>query len=224
MSQKLIAAVARSARLRVLNALKRTQGLSVQEIADRLGMSYMGIKDLCNDMEKRGLLDMRREPRAVGVGNSGRPRMLYRLTERAHELFPVASNPLTLELLDAARKLFGPASAEKLLMFVWQEKAAALAAKVQGPDVKTRADALARARDAAGHMAVLEKGSDGALCIIEHHCPFLDVLRAYPAVARLETELFRRLLGTGVERREKNAAGLYRAEFVIAPASPKVRP
>jgi predicted ArsR family transcriptional regulator len=217
MSQKLIAAVARSARLRILNVLKRTQGLSVQELADQLGMSYMGIKDLCLDLQARGLLDGRREPRPAG--NTGRPRILYRLTERAHDLFPAASNPLTLELLEAAKKLFGPASAEKLLMLVWQQKAAALAEKVQGPDSEARADALARARDAAGHMAVVEKGTDGRLSIIEHHCPFLDVLRAYPVVARLEIELFRRLLGTPVERHEKNAAGLYRAEFMIAAAS-----
>jgi predicted ArsR family transcriptional regulator len=217
MSQKLIAAVARSARLRVLNVLKRTQGLGVQEIADRLGMSYMGIKDLCLDLQKGGLLDVRREPRPEG--NTGRPRMLYRLTERAHDLFPAASNPLTLELLDAAKKLFGPASAEKLLMLVWQEKAAALSEKVKGADVAARADALARARDADGHMAVLEKGDGGALRIVEHHCPFLDVLRAYPVVVRLETEMFRRLLGTAVERREENAAALFRVEFVLDPAS-----
>ena len=213
MSQKLIAAVARSARLRVLNLLKRTRGLSVQEIADQLGMSYMGIKDLCLDLHARGLLDPRREPRPEG--STGRPRLIYRLTDRAHELFPVASNPLTLELLDAAKKLFGPASAEKLLMLVWQQKAEAFGEKVKGPDVETRAEALARARDAAGHMAVLERGSGGALSIVEHHCPFLDVLRAYPAVARLEAEMFRRLLGVSVERHEENAAGLFRAEFVI---------
>lgn len=215
MSQKLIAAVARSARLRVLNLLKRTQGLCVQEIADQLGMSYMGIKDLTTDLEKRGLLDTRREPRAVGVGHSGRPRMIYRLTGRAHELFPVASNPLTLDLLEAAKKLFGPASAEKLLMLVWQQKTEALFEKMKGPEPESRADALARVRDAAGHMAELERGNGGRLRIIEHHCPFLDVLRAFPVVARLEVELFRRLLGVSVERHEENAAGLYRAEFVI---------
>ncbi len=212
MSQKLIAAVARTTRLRVLNELKRTQGLSVQEIADRLGMSYMGIKDLCDEMLKRGLLDARREPRG---GNAGRPRILYRLTERAHELFPVASNPLTLELLDAAKKLFGPAAAEKLLMLVWQQKTEALFERVKGIELAERVEALARARDIAGHMTVVEQGSDGRMRIVEHHCPFLDVLRAYPVVVRLEVELFRRLLGVNVERVEENAAGLYRAEFVV---------
>ena len=213
MSQKLIAAVGRSARLRVLNALKRTQGLSVQELADQLGMSYMGIKDLCIDLEGRRLVKGRREPRPEG--NTGRPRILYRLTEHAHELFPIASNPLTLELLEAAKKLFGPASGEKLLMLVWQQKAAAIASKVKGTDPAGRASSLAKVRDREGHMTDVEQGSDGRLRIVEHHCPFLDLLRAYPVVAKLETELFRRLIGVPVERREENATGLYRAEFIV---------
>ena len=213
MSQKLIAAVARSARLRVLNALKRTQGLSVQELADQLGMSYMGIKDLCLDLETRRLVSGRREPRPEG--NTGRPRILYRLTEHAHELFPVASNPLTLELLEAAKKLFGSAAGEKLLMLVWQQKAVDLALRVKGDDPAARTESLAKARDREGHMADAEQGSDGKWRIIEHHCPFLDVLRAYPVVAKLEVELFRRLIGVPVERREENAAGLYHAEFIV---------
>jgi len=213
MSQKLIAAVARSARLRILNVLKRTQGLCVQELADQLGMSYMGVKDLCVDLQARGILDARREPRPDGT--TGRPRMLYRLTERAQDLFPIASNPLTLELLAAAKKLFGPAAPEKLLMLVWQQKAVAFSEKVQGPDPTARAESLARVRDAEGHMAVMARGDDGRLRIIEHHCPFLDLLHAYPTVAKLEAELFRRLLGVPVERREENAAGLHRAEFII---------
>ena len=213
MSQKLIAAVARSARLRVLNALKRTQGLSVQELADQLSMSYMGIKDLCLDLQSRGLLNARREPRPDGA--TGRPRILYRLTDRAQDLFPAASNPLTLEVFEATKKLFGPAAPEKLLMLVWRQKAADIGAKVKGDDPARRAESLARVRDHEGHMASVEQGSDGKLLIVEHHCPFLDVLRAYPVVAKLETDLFRRLIGVPVERREENAAGLYRAEFVV---------
>jgi predicted ArsR family transcriptional regulator len=213
MSQKLIAAVARSARLRVLNALKRTQGLSVQELAGQLCMSYMGIKDLCLDLEGRGLLDGRREPRPDGA--TGRPRILYRLTDRANDLFPVASNPLTLEILEATMKLFGPAAPEKLLMLVWQQKARDLAPKVKGADSAARAASLARVRDHEGHMADVEEGRDGRSRVVEHHCPYMDVLRAYPVVAKLETELFFRLIGVAVERHEENAAGLYRVEFII---------
>src|SRR5688500_3019961 len=98
MSQKLLQAVAQNTRFRLVNLLKRTQGMSVQEMADCLDMSYMGIKESCQDLERRGLLDARREPKPEGT--TGRPRLVYRLTSRAHELFPAASNPLTLELLE----------------------------------------------------------------------------------------------------------------------------
>ena len=213
MSQKLIAAVARSARLRVLNALKRAQGLSVQELADLLGMSYMGIKDLCNDLEGRRLVKGRREPRPEG--SSGRPRILYRLTEHAHDLFPVASNPFTLEVFEATKKLFGSAAPDKLLMLVWQQKAAEMEPRVKGGNPAERAASLAKVRDREGHMASVEGGRDGKLRIVEHHCPFLDVLRAYPSVAKLETELFRSLIGAPIERREENPAGVYHAEFAV---------
>jgi predicted ArsR family transcriptional regulator len=213
MSQKLIAAVARTARLKILNLIKRTQGLSVQELADELGMSYMGVKELCVDLQRRGLLDVRRQPRPAG--STGRPRLLYRLTERAHELFPTASNPLTMGLLEGASKLFGPAAAEKLLMLVWQQKTAALAGKMKGSELAQRVASLAQIRDEEGHMASVEQGSGGRLCIVEHHCPFLDVLREYPIVARLEVDLFQQLLGVSVERREEHAGELYRTEFAI---------
>ncbi len=89
--QRLLETVGRSARLKVLNELKRTpHGLPVAELAERLGMSYMGVKDVCTDLQKRGLLDTWRQPQKLG-----RPHMLYRLTQRAHDLFPTASNAMT---------------------------------------------------------------------------------------------------------------------------------
>jgi predicted ArsR family transcriptional regulator len=51
--------------------------------------------------------------------------------------------------------------------------------------------------------------------IVEHHSPILDLLRAFPLVAKLETELFQRLLGVAVQREEAVASALYRATFTI---------
>ena len=207
MSQKLLHAIAPGTRLRIVNVLKRTQGLTVTELAGALGMSYMGVKDVCVELDRRGLLATWREPRPGST--TGRPRMLYRLTERAHDLFPAASNPLTLEILDASKKLLGPAAPEKLLLLVWQQKAADFSQRICGESLAGRVESLAKLRDDEGHMAVVEKGTR----IIENHCPFLDVLRAYPLVGKLEADLFTRLLGAPFCRTETNAAGLYRAEF-----------
>jgi predicted ArsR family transcriptional regulator len=211
MSQKLLHAVAQNTRFRLVNLLKRTQGMTVQEMADSLDMSYMGVKESCQDLERRGLLDARREPKPEGT--TGRPRLVYRLTHRAHDLFPVASNSLTLELLEAAKKLHGEAAPEKLLLLAWQEKAGAFSRRISGITLQERAKSFALARDADGHMAVFEEDARGIAWIREHHCPFLDVLRAYPIVAKLDTDLFRKVLGTAVSREEAQAGGLLRTDF-----------
>lgn len=211
MKQRLIQQVGRSARLRVLNELKRTQAMCVADLAARLGMSYMGVKGVCLDLQKRGLLDTWRSPQPVG-----RPQMLYRLTERAHDLFPATSNAMTIAILVAARKLFGVTAAEKLLLVAFQEKSADYASRLKGDSLAERAKWLARLRDHDGHMSECAAEDSGALCIIEHHSPILDLLREFPLIARLETEMFHRLLGTPVRREETSVGGMFRAVFVIA--------
>ena len=207
MNQRLIAQIGRSQRLKLLNELKRTQGLSVGQLAERLGMSYMGIKDICTDLEKRGFLDTWRLPQKMG-----RPLMLYRLTQRAHELYPVASNPMTIDLLEAALRLFGPTAAEKLLLVVFQKKTEHYATRIKGESLAERAQSLAKLRDQDGCMSAFDDDG-GAPRIIEHHSPILDLLRAFPIVAKLETEMFSRLLRHPVQREESNASGLYCATF-----------
>lgn len=207
-NQKIISEIGRSQRLAILNQLKRTQGLSVREIATRLKMSYMGIKSLCLELEKSGYLTTWRRPKPVG-----RPELLYRLTQRAHELFPTASNAMTIEVLRSAQLLYTSTAAEKLLFTVFQKKAEIFKAKVKGTTAAERAKWLARLRDAEGSMAELD--STHGLRIVEYHSPILDLLRAFPIIARLETELFQRILHAPVRREESGVAGSYCCTFHV---------
>jgi len=210
-NQRIIQQIGRSQRLKIINELKRTQGLPVRDLADRLGMSYMGVKDMCVDLERRGFLDTWRQPQKLG-----RPLMLYRLTRRAHELFPVASNPMTIEVLEAAQKLFGAAAPEKLLLIVFQRKAEHYETRLKGGTLGERAKWLARLRDHEGYMSNCET-EGGEIRIVEHHSPILDLLRAFPLVTRLEAEMFSRVLGVPVRRQEHSASGLFCATFICSP-------
>src|SRR5262245_7823371 len=172
-------------------------------------MSYMGVKELCDQMENAGLLDTWRQPQA-----RGRPFKLYRLTQRAHELFPAASNPLTLELLEASQKLFGATAAEKLLLVVYQKLAVDYEERVRGESPGERSKWLARISDRDGYMSECSD-HDGTVVIVEHHSPILDILRAFPIIARLEADLFQRLLRAPVRREEDTVSGLFRAEFHV---------
>jgi predicted ArsR family transcriptional regulator len=209
MNQKLIAEIGKSQRLEIINKLKRTQGLSVGELAEQLGMSYMGVKQHCVDLETEGYLDTWR--RAKGIG---RPELIYRLTDRSHGLFPESSNGMTITLLESAKALYGPAASEKLLFSVFQRKAEAYQTRVRGETIAERAGKLARLRDAEGHMAEFEQDA-AFIRIVEYHCPIHDLLKAFPIVARLEAELFTRVLGAAVQREEAHASGLYRCVFTL---------
>jgi predicted ArsR family transcriptional regulator len=196
--------------MRIIDALKKTQGLSVNELGQRLKLSYMGIKQHCDELERTGYVDTWRRPKPIG-----RPEMVYRLTEKAHVFYPSGVNAMTIELLYAANRLYGHAAGEKLLYSVFAAKTNDYVRKIRGNTVLEQAEALAKIRNQEGYMS--EVANDGRTAIVEYHSPIFDLLEAFPMVRRLEREMIERVLGTQVEREEEVASGLYRCSFVFAP-------
>jgi len=211
MNQRLIAEIGRTQRLEILNSLKRTRGMSVNQLVEKMKMSYMGIKQHCLTLQRDGYLDTWRRPQRMG-----RPEMVYRLTRRSHDLFQADSNQFTFDLLKSAQEIYGPNAAEKLLYNVFEKKTAALKAKAKGNTVAERAKWLARFRDAEGHMSQLITGDEGGPKIQECHSPIMNLLERYPIIARLEQDMFEAVLGTPVRREMIRNSGLYECAFYFS--------
>jgi predicted ArsR family transcriptional regulator len=212
MNQRLLAEIGRTQRLEILNYLKRSKGMSVNELVARLNMSYMGIKQHCSTLHRDGYLDTWRRPQKMG-----RPEMVYRLTPRTHDLFPAESNKFTLELLKSIREIHGPNAPEKLLYNVYERKTAALKAKVKGDTVADRAKWLARLRDNEGYMSqFVNDAKQGGPQILECHSPVMNLLDNYRIIGRLEQDMFEAVLGTGVRREETRESGQYECAFYFA--------
>jgi predicted ArsR family transcriptional regulator len=211
MNQRLIAEIGRTQRLEILNSLKRTRGMSVNELVGKMKMSYMGIKQHCLTLERDGYLDTWRRPQKMG-----RPEMVYRLTRRSHDLFQSDSNQFTLELLKSTQEIYGSNAPEKLLYNVFEKKTAALKAKVKAETVADRAKWLARLRDNEGYMAQFMTSEVGGPQILECHSPIMNLLEQYPIIARLEQDMFEALLGTRVRREMIRNSGLYECAFYFA--------
>src|SRR5881409_4175718 len=163
MNQRLLAEIGRTQRLEILNSLKRSKGMSVNELVRKMKMSYMGIKQHCLTLQRDGYLDTWRRPQKMG-----RPEMVYRLTRRSHDLFQADSHQFTLDLLKAAEEIYGTNAPEKLLYSVFKKKTAALKAKAKGETVAERAKWLAHVRDGEGHMAAfITNEKDGGPQILE---------------------------------------------------------
>jgi predicted ArsR family transcriptional regulator len=211
MNQRILAEIGRTQRLEILNSLKRSKGMSVNELVRKMKMSYMGIKQHCLTLQRDGYLDTWRRPQKMG-----RPEMVYRLTRRTHDLFQSDSNAFTLELLKSVQETYGPNAPEKLLYNLFERKTALLKAKVKGDTVADRARWLARVRDTEGYMSQFSLEEQGGPQILECHTPILNLLDAYPIVGRLEQDLFEAVLGTTVRRGETRNSGLYECAFYFA--------
>jgi len=76
MNQRLLAEIGRTQRLEILNSPQTDQGMSVNELVEKMGMSYMGIKQHCLTLQRDGYLDTWRRPQKMGrpeIGLSADP-------------------------------------------------------------------------------------------------------------------------------------------------------
>ena len=213
MNQRLLAEIGRTQRLEILNSLKRTKGMSVNELVEKMGMSYMGIKQHCVTLHRDGYLDTWRRPQKMG-----RPEMVYRLTRRSHDLFQSDSNQFTLELLKSIQEIQGPNAPEKLLYNLFERKTAALKTKAKGETAAERAKWLARLRDSEGHMAQFIAGDKDGISphVLECHSPIMNLLDRYPIIGRLEEKMFETVIGSSVRREETRNSGLYECAFYFS--------
>ena len=212
MNQRLLAEIGRTQRLEILNTLKRTRGLSVNQLVEKMKMSYMGIKQHCLTLERDGYLDTWRRPQKMG-----RPEMVYRLTRRSHALFQADSNAFTLDLLQSIEEIYGPNAPEKLLYNLFERKTSSVKQRVKGATTEERAKSLASIRDEEGHMAqFVNSPEDGGPHILECHSPIMNLVEKYEIIGRLEQQMFEEVLGTSVRREETRTSGLYEAASYFA--------
>src|SRR5438132_769101 len=142
--------------------------------------------------------------------------VVYRLTRRSHDLFPVDSNQFTLELLKSVRDIYGANGPEKLLYNVFEKRTAELKAKAKADNVVERAKWLVKVRDSEGYMAQFLPSEKEGPQILECHSPIFNLLEKYPIIGRLEQDMFEAVLGSSVRREETRTSGLYQCAFYFA--------
>lgn len=198
----------------IFDLLKRSDGLSVGELSSALDMSYMGVKQYCIDLEKRGYLTTWRRAK-----ETGRPELTYRLSAKGQLLFPQHSNELSMEILDAVRQLHGPTAAEKVLYQYFLKKSEGYVKRIKGKSLTERAASFAKLREAEGHCAQLDYDPRHGLRLTEYHSPLSELAKAYPSMAKMEEAMISRILQTPVHRSAESAASMTRLIFHIQGAT-----
>ena len=203
MKKSLVLGAGRGPRLAVLEWIKRSGGgLSVQELAAALDMSYMGVKAHCLALAATGHLTTWRE-----ASTKGRPRLLYRLADSGEQLFADSGSELALGLLREAAGLYGVTAPQKLLLMFFRSLQARYGELMPGDDLLDRVRALVRLRDREGRMAEFVETASWE--IRESHNPLAALMREYPGACALEEHMIGEVLGVPVKRREEAGKAIF---------------
>lgn len=186
----------------ILEQLKLSKGLSVSELAERVGKSYMGVKQNCEALSKQGFAKPRRVPRGSEVG---RPQKMYELTGKADGLFPTLGAGLSLALLEAAKVELGSNGPEKLLFRYFQGLAEGWRGKMaKARSLVEKCTLLVDLRRQQGILSRCEFDPQKGFRIEQYHNAMVEVFEAYPTASAMELKALSALLGTVVRRESMN--------------------
>ena len=196
----------------LLYALRRRGEATAEQLAEQLGVTLSGARQLLSALQDDGLVT---SVAATKTGRGRRP-LVYSLTPRADPLFPKAYGELTNELLDYVadtdRDLVGDLFARRRDTRV----AAARARLERKRTLGARVAELTRILDEDGYLATHERVGTGVYRIVEHNCAIWAVAQRYGQACGSELDFIQTVLpDADVERVAHLVAGARHCAYEI---------
>jgi predicted ArsR family transcriptional regulator len=176
-----------STRGQIVTLLRRA-GLTVDELAQEVGLTNNGVRAHLATLERDGIV--RQSGAARRESGGGKPAYVYELTPEAEGMFPKAYEPTLRRLLDVLAERIGQEESEALLRAVGRSLAEGKTARAGGP--RARLEAAVGVFNDLGGLAELEE-RDGAFVIRGYSCPLAAVATDHPEVCRMAETLISEL-------------------------------
>jgi len=184
------------AKRRLVDLLKTHGPITTAELAQRLGLTDVAVRQHLHSLEASGLVGQQRVP----PKGRGRPSLRWSLTNNSDGLFPDRHGELTVGLIDALRNAFGPKGLDKVIKARAQRQIEQYGEIIPAgsTSLKARVNALARQRTAEGYMAEVIVERRGSYLLLEHHCPICEAAKCCTGLCGAELEVFQQALGDDV--------------------------
>ena len=197
---------------KLLYYLKIMQQAGLEELANIMKMSRMGVHKHLALLQKRGLVEGIETRERVGG-----PRMIYQLTSQSKTVFPKSYSAIATHAFDFIEKNMGKEAVEKVLRERQSELFDLYYRRIKDLDFDKGVKELARIRDEEGYMAESKRESrrGGKHVLLEYNCPIIHVAEKHWEACSTESELFEKLLGANIETTHRAAKGDLICKFVI---------
>jgi len=205
----------RKTRRALAKLLKMEGPIDSAQLAERLGLTAMAVRQHLYALQREGLVT--HEARPVPIG---RPAKFWRLTPEADRMFPEAYAELSVALIDSVKDAFGEEGLERVLTSRCARQKTDYGKRIRPEDsLERKLQELAKVRTEEGYMAEVRREGDDSYLLVENHCPICAAANACQGFCSTELELFRSVLGPGieVERAEHIIRGDQRCVYRVKP-------
>jgi len=205
----------KSTKDKILQTLLRHPKITINEIAEAVGINAISVRHHLSNLEKEGLIAAEEERHGVG-----RPRLMYSLTEDGMERFPTKYLRLTTRLLTQMKEtLPGPAVAN-LFSQVAEDMAKEYSEKMKGLSMEERLDFVKDMLAQEGFTVEWEKKGK-EYQIHEISCPYYQIGIAHPEVCTVDQTLISRMLALPANKVQCILNGAAHCTYVVQPAAAK---
>ena len=199
---------------RAITKILKTEGpIDSAKLAERLGLTAMGVRQHLYALQREGLVTAEERPVPIG-----RPMKFWSLTREADRLFPEAYAELSVALINSVKDAFGDEGLERVLTSRCARQRMDYGKRIRpGDSLKRKLEVLAKVRSEEGYMAEIRAEGEGSYLLIENHCPICAAANACQGFCATELDLFRSVLGPGVtvERAEHIISGDHRCVYRV---------
>lgn len=207
-------------RAALVTYLQRAGESGVCDLAAHLGVSEVATRRHLGVLADEDLVTAR----DVAEG-PGRPARRYRLTDRAHRLFPQRTADVADELLRFLEDTQGREGLRAYLRWRLERQTALLEQQVTADDVAERVEQLAEALSQAGFDATVDVAGD-RFVLRQDHCAIYDVAKEHPEICAFEAATFSKVLGRDVSlsRQQTRTDGATTCVCCVTPRSADAPP
>jgi predicted ArsR family transcriptional regulator len=184
-------------REKIIMLLKKNGPMPIDDLSKELKITSMGIRQHLLSLERKGLIDYVTKKQGIG-----RPAFLYKLTDKADNLFPKAYHSFIIDTLKDIERNEGRDKVDEL--FKWRRMRLIKDTKDILSDKTTLDEKVYGLKDmleSKGYLVELDE-SDDSYTLKEFNCPILQVASEFKEACKHELQFYKDVLGRDVKRQE----------------------
>ncbi len=184
----------RSTKERILNTLLNKHSTTIGELADVVGINGISVRHHLINLQAEGLITAEEERHGVG-----RPRFVYKLSDKGYEQFPSNYLGLTNLILEVMDQELSKEQLGSIMDKVGEQLAEAN--KISNPDLPIEAKlAEISVKLAKGGFRISHEREGNTITVFNKNCPYHRIGILHPEICRVDQVMYQNLLGKSVSQ------------------------